>query len=128
MSSILRVLKKTVSTGFVAFPGLDLFLDGECTQPLGEINWGYVRCGETVTRRVFLKNTGNITLTLGLNVTGWNPPGASIITISWDYHEGTELGPGVVLGLTLSCTVPEDVSGIPAPYGFANTITISGYA
>ncbi|MGD6850770.1 MAG: hypothetical protein ACQCN6_01770 [Candidatus Bathyarchaeia archaeon] len=109
-----------VSTSY----GLGVYTDAACTDPLTEIDWGKVSNGAVATTPVFyVKNTGqNTNLTLGFNVTDWNPTGAAnYFTLTWNYT-GAVLQPGEVLAVQMQLTIAQSV-----PFtAFSNRINING--
>ncbi|MBS7640082.1 hypothetical protein KEJ12_00310 [Candidatus Bathyarchaeota archaeon] len=73
---------------------------------------------------IFIKNTGNVPITLSLSTEGWDPSNAgSYITLTWDYISGTKVQPGSVLKVTLKLTVSSSVQGITS---FSFNIVITG--
>jgi len=103
---------------------IDVFSDLACTQKLTSFTWGTLTPSSMATKDIYVKNTGNMVLILGLSVDNWQPSAASVISVTWD-REGAVLVKGAVVEATLTLSVPSDISGVT---DFSNRITISGSA
>ncbi len=73
--AVLNVQRAIPSSGLVVAVNVGVFSDSACTLNVTMIDWGTVYPGESVTRLVYVKNGGNVPLTLTLNTIGWNPAG-----------------------------------------------------
>jgi len=112
------------SSGVIASVNLAVYWDNACTNPVTAIDWGTIRPGESMPLEIFIKNTGNVPITLSLSTEGWDPSNAgSYITLTWDYISGTKVQPGSVLKVTLKLTVSSSVQGITS---FSFNIVITG--
>lgn len=112
------------SSGVIASVNLAVYWDNACTNPVTAIDWGTIRPGESMSLQVFIKNTGNVPITLSLSTEGWNPSNAgSYIALTWDYISGTKIQPGSVLKATLKLTVSSNIQGITS---FSFNIVITG--
>jgi hypothetical protein len=120
----ITVSKSVTTTGtIVASPGLSLFSDSACTVPLTTLNWGSISPGGTVTKTVYIKNTGGTSMSLGLTASNWNPSSANgPLTISWNKN-GAVLASGQSTAATISLAVSSTASGIST---FSVQINISG--
>jgi hypothetical protein len=91
----------TISTS----AGIGVYSDVSCNNAISTLDWGTVTPGGTVTRTVYIKNTGTgLSLSLTLTTTNWNPTNANgPITITWN-QGATTLTPGqsVTAVITLS--------------------------
>jgi len=100
-----------------------VYSDYACSQSLEAINWGDLAPGGSVTKTIYVKNTGSSEITLGMTKTSWSPVSANgPVTLVWD-REGTKLSAGGVTVATLTLAVSENISGITT---FSVTILISG--
>ncbi len=119
-----RVSTKAIpSTGVVASANLGVYADSACTQPLTSISWGTVSPGDSITKTLYVKNTGTQPVTLTMSKTNWNPATADgPLGISWD-RENSVLSANSVSTATLSMTVSPAVSGVST---FSVDIVISG--
>jgi len=92
--------------------GVKAYLDSGCTQEVSSIDWGVLEPGSTKSFTIFIKNEGNVDMTLSLSSENWVPQSASTyITISWDYN-GSPIAPGQVVQVNLNLQVSSSISGI----------------
>ena len=78
-------------------PDLKLYSDFECTKIISAIEWGELRVGGNSTVTVYVKNTGNVPLTLNLATSNYDPPSAkNYLTLTWNQEE-TKLTPSSVV-------------------------------
>ena len=106
-------------------PNLELYADGACKQVLTSLDWGTIYAGGSVTRNVYVKNTGDSAVTLTLSVTNWRPASANgPLTLTWN-KEGVVLGADQVLAASLTLSVSSSISGITS---FDVDVVISGTA
>jgi hypothetical protein len=96
-----------------ASANLGLFSDSQTVNTLSSLDWGTLNPGVTVTRTVFVKNTGTgVSLTLSLNSTNWDPISANgPIAVSWD-REGTKLNPNQTMMATITLRVASNIIDI----------------
>lgn len=92
--------------------GLNVYGDSSCTALISSLPWGNVSPGGSITNTVYVKNEGNVPLTLTLDTTSWNPSNApNYISLKWNYN-GQELAPNQSVRVILTLTVSQSVSGI----------------
>jgi hypothetical protein len=121
------VSKSLSSTGTVSVsPNLGLYSDSGCTVAQTTIDWGSATPGSTVTRTVYIKNTGaGASVTLSMATSSWSPTSANgPITLSWN-KEGAILAPGASTAATLTLTVSSSISDVTS---FSVQINIVGTA
>lgn len=105
--------------------GVSVYSDRSCRNVLTSIDWGVVRPGSSKSITVYVKNTGNVIVTLSLSTENWSPEYASkYILLKWNYM-GQRLLPGRVLSLTLTLTTSSEISDIR---NFSFDIVITGLA
>jgi uncharacterized repeat protein (TIGR01451 family) len=122
-AGLLSVSQSVSSTGTVTAINVGVYSDAYCTQNLTSIDWGTMAPGDTVTRTIYVKNTGNAQITLNMTKTNWNPTGANgPITVSWN-KESTTLNPGVSTAATLTLSVSSSITGITS---FSVNIVVTG--
>jgi hypothetical protein len=122
-AGLLSMNQVVPSSGNVIAVNVGVYSDSDCTQNLTSIDWGTIAPGNSVTRTIYVKNTGNTQLTLSMTTTNWNPASADgPITITWN-REGTTLDAGQVTTATLTLNVSEDINGIT---NFSVDIVITG--
>ncbi len=89
--------------------GLRIYRDYRCTQRIYSISWGDLDPGDSITKTVYVKNTGSVALTLHLLKTDWSPATANeSITITWN-REHILLYPYRVTTARLTLTVSQDI-------------------
>ena len=115
---------RTVSnSGSVTAVGVGLYSDIGCTTALSAISWGTVNPGDVKTYTIYVKNTGNVPVTLNMTVSNWNPSSASsYITLTWN-KEKYVLPATQVVSAVLTLSVSSSVSGVTS---FSFDITITG--
>jgi len=102
---------------------LGVYNNSACTQTLTSIDWGTLSPGGTVTRTIYVKNTGNTQVTLSMTKANWDPASANgTITLTWN-REGTTLNAGQSTAATLTLSVSSSISGITS---FSVNVVISG--
>ena len=119
------VATRTVTnSGSVTAVGVGVYSDSDCTTALSAISWGTVNPGDVKTYTVYVKNTGNVPVTLSMTVSNWNPSSASsYITLTWN-KEKYVLPATQVVPAVLTLTVSSSVSGV-ASFSFDITITVT---
>ena len=111
--------------GSVSSINLDVYVDAAASEPCTGIEWGSLSAGQTVTKTVYLKNTGNTAEVLNMTATEWTPASAGeVLTLTWN-KEGASLAAGAVMPATLTLQVPADPGSLTA---FSLNIVISGTA
>jgi hypothetical protein len=122
-AGLLSVNQLVSSSGTITTVNVGVYSDSACTQNLTSINWGTVSPGGSVTKTIYVKNTGSVQITLGMTKTSWNPTSANgPITLTWN-KEGTKLNAGSVATATLTLSVSSSISGITT---FSVNIVIAG--
>ena len=115
--------KKIPSSGTVKAVNVGVYWDSACTNVTISIPWGFVEPGTVTTCTVYVKNSGNVPLTLGLAASNWSPAQASThITLTWD-KQGTMLEAGAVAKAVLTLSVSSTITGIQS---FSFDITFEG--
>jgi hypothetical protein len=117
-------MNQTVSsTGTITSVNVGVYSDSDCTQNCTSIDWGSISPGGSVTRTIYVKNTGTAQITLSMTKNSWTPPSADgPITLTWD-KESTTLNANEVATATLTLSVSASISGITA---FSVNIVITG--
>lgn len=111
------------SYGNIIAVNLGVYQDSACTVNATSIDWGVVDPDSSVTRSVYVKNTGNVAVTLSLAVSSWSPSIAgSYLAVAWD-RQGIVLSAGQVVQATFTLTVSTNVTGFT---DFSNVLVVSG--
>lgn len=113
------------NTGNVKAVGVGVYWDSGCSQEVSLIEWGSLDPGETSSVTVYVRNEGNVAVTLNMSTENWDPPEASsYITLSWDYS-GQTLEPGESIGVTLTLSISSDVQNV-TEFDFDIVIAVVG--
>jgi len=103
--------------------GVGIYKDINFTVSVTEIDWGIIEPGESKNFSAYIVNESNVPLTLTIRTENWNPLNASsFMTLTWDYN-GTQIGVGGSVPVTLTLQVAQTVSGIES---FSFDIVIVG--
>jgi len=100
------------NSGSVKSVGIGVYGDSNCTDRVSSIDWGVVEPGSTKNVTVYVRNEGNVAVSLQLNATNWSPVNASsFVGLSWDY-DGKRVSSGEVVEvvLILSLTYKLDIT------------------
>ena len=101
---------------------IDFYWDLNCKNVVQSIDWGTLGPGDIENITVFVRNEGENSTMLSLNVSGWNPPNASdYLSIGWNY-QGDPIGPGETVPIDLMLYVNQSIAGI-ADFGVNVTIS-----
>ena len=105
--------------------GIRLYIDQAATTTCTSIDWGLLFAESSVTRTIYVKNTGNTTEKLHMATSDWNPATVtSMIDLTWD-KEDSSLSAGSVVSATLTLTMSQD-TGVVDSFDF--NIIIEGIA
>ena len=122
-AGLLSVNQTVSSSGTVSTVNVGVYTDSSATTNVTSLNWGTLAPGDTVTRSVYVKNTGSNQITLSMSKTNWNPTGANgPITLTWN-RESNTLNPGSGTTATFTLTVSPSITGIT---NFSVDIVVTG--
>ena len=111
------------SSGTVKAINVEVYWDQGCTQIVENVDWGYAEPGDAVSRTIYIKNSGNVPLTLGLSYSDWIPVEAGdFITLEWD-QEGSTINAGDIQQAALTLTISDVITGVT---DFSFNIVIEG--
>lgn len=115
-----------VASASVITVGIGVYWDIDCIDSVSHVDWGSVKRGIGKNIIVFVRNEGNVDITLFLSTSNWNPPeAADYITLSWNYS-GDSLEESEVVPVTLSLYVSASIEEIYAVAFDANMGAING--
>ena len=78
-------------------PDIDVFADQECTKEISAIEWGNINAGGSSTVTIFVRNSGNVPLTMSMATSNYDPASAqNYLTLTWN-QENTWLSPSSVI-------------------------------
>jgi hypothetical protein len=123
----LSVNQTLASTGTITVsPNLAVYADSQCTQPIVSINWGNLAIGQTVTRIIYVKNTGTgASLNLDMRPVNWSPAGANnYLTLAWN-PDTSRIMPNESTAVDLTLSVSPSIFDVTV---FSVQISITGTA
>ena len=122
-SGILFGSKTINNEGNVYSIGVGVYWEDTCTNEVSTINWGYIEPGSSQNVTIYIRNEGNIPMTLNMTTYNWNPSSASTnITLSWN-SEGSQVNADSIIESVLTLSVSSSISEIDS---FSFDITITG--
>jgi archaellum component FlaG (FlaF/FlaG flagellin family) len=111
------------ATGRVVTINIGVYWEFECVKEVSSIDWQTLEPGGERIVSVYVKNTGDVPMTLELDTDNWGPQGAkSYIGLYWDYS-GVTLQPGDVVQVRMTLMVSENIQGVS---NFTFDILITG--
>ncbi len=102
---------------------IDVYSDSKCTQQLTSLNFGNIDSGVTLTKTIYIKNTGNSPMSLSMTTIDWTPIVAEL-SIDFSWNRNNYVLPG---GKSVSAEVTLIVA--PNTEGFTDfdlTLTFTG--
>jgi hypothetical protein len=100
------------SSGVISSADINAYQEAGCINERTSINWGTISPGGSDNVIVYLKNTGNVALSLSLSTDDWVPQGASTyIFLTWNYADQV-IQPDQVLPVTFTLTISSNIVGI----------------
>jgi hypothetical protein len=91
---------------------IDVYSDANCRNTVQSIDWGMLSPGEKESVTIYVRNEGESSTVLSLNVYGWSPVEApSYMTVTWDYS-GAPVNSGQTVAIQLTLSVDARISGI----------------
>jgi len=114
--AILGGLSQTLSIGsrgtIQATIGVGVYGDISCSSPVPSVDWGTVEPGSTKNFTIYIRNEGNVAVTLFVYADNWNPLDASnYMSLSWDYANQT-IDPQEIVQSTLTLSTSPAIEGI----------------
>jgi ABC-type lipoprotein release transport system permease subunit len=80
-------------------PNLQIFADQACTKEISAVQWGDIPVGSNSSVTLFIKNSGNVPLTLTMTTSNYQPVTAqNYLTLTWNQNNAKILPSGVVAG------------------------------
>jgi len=110
------------ATGRVVTININVYWEVECMNEVSSINWQTLEPGASRIVTIYVRNTGDVPMSLGLSTDNWSPQNAEpYIGLYWDYTGGT-LQPANVVRVRLTLMVSENAQGV-ANFSFDILIT-----
>ncbi len=123
---ILTVTQTLSSSGSITVsstPNIGVYSDSQCTQALTSIDWGAIAPGSSASKTVYIKNTGNVPLTLTMTANSWNPAAApNYLKLTWN-KQSSALAVSQSTPAVLTMSVNSGVTGLTS---FSLSIAIVG--
>ena len=99
-------------TIYIKVLGVEAYWDPECTSTVTEIEWGVLEPSDSVSKVIYIRNTGNAAVVLSMATENWSPTEAgTFITLMWDAESST-LDVNATLAVTLALSVSAEITGI----------------
>ena len=122
-SGILFGSRTITNQGNVNAIRVGVYSEASCTNNISSINWGYIEPGSTKNFTIYIRNEGNLPMTLNMTTEGWNPNSTSTyISLRWN-REASLVAVNSVVETVLTLLVSPDIAEIT---DFAFDITIIG--
>ena len=119
---LLSVTEEVSFEGTITTLNVGLFLDQQCTQNCDSMSWGGIYIGESASKTIYVKNTGDATVELSMSMTNWIPESANgLISMIWN-RENYILDPNETIQATLTLTISENTIDI-SNFGYKMLIT-----
>jgi hypothetical protein len=110
-------------SGTINAVNVGVYSDSGCTINCTSLNVGSLNPGDTATQTVYVKNTGNVPVTLSMATSNWSPTNASsYLTLSWN-RAGYALAAGLSVQANLTLTVASSTGSLTT---FSCDVTITG--
>ncbi len=110
-------------TGTVSAVNVGVYSDQACAVNCTAISWGNVNPGGSKSYAVYVKNTGNVAVTLALTTGSWIPTSAgSLLAQTWD-REGYVLQASANVTATLVLSAESNTGSLT---GFSYNIVVTG--
>jgi len=126
-AGLLTAYQRIPNTGDVKAVGVGVYWDGECTDNVTSIDWGFLEPGATSNVTVYIQNEGNMPVRLNMTTDNWSPLSASNhITLNWSC-EGYVLNSGSAVQAVLTISVSSNITEVTS-FSFDIVITGTEYA
>ena len=103
--------------------GVGVYWENTCVNEIETIDWEYLEPGSVENVTIYIRNEGNIPMTLNVSTSSWNPAQTSVyVTLSWN-REDSVVSSQSVLEAILTMQVSLNVTEITS---FDFDITITG--
>jgi len=122
-SGLLMSYQTVPSQGTVAAVNVGVYENSECTQNCTSLNWGTIIPGSQINRTVYVKNIGNLPMTITMATESWLPTNASsLVTLNWNQQD-TTLNVNQSIGATLTLAAAASAAGNLTDFSFDIIIT-----
>ncbi len=122
-SGILFGSRTITNQGNVNAVGVGVYSEVECTNELSSVNWGYIEPGSSKNFTIYIRNEGNVPMTLNMTTQEWDPSSTSTyVSLRWN-REASLVAVDSVVETVLTLLVSPDIAEITS---FTFEITVIG--
>ena len=122
-AGLLTTSQTVPSAGTVTAVNVGVYTDAAGTQNCTSIDWGILPPGNSTSRTVYIKNYGNVPVTLSMTTANWVPSNAATyLTFSWN-RAGYVLNANTTVSATLTLVASANAGNITS---FSFNIIIVG--
>ena len=122
-SGVLVSSQTVTSAGTISSINVGVYSDSACTVNCTSLDWGAVAPSASMTKTVYVKNTGSVPVTLSMATNTWTPSNAnSYLVLSWN-RANNVVAAGNSLPATLTLTASSAAGSITT---FSFNIVITG--
>jgi len=135
VSAVLLTTYQITATGTITYPPLPpniqitVYTNSPCVTALTQIDWGTLTPGDVAIYPAYVRNEGDVSVTLNVTAQNWNPPEAEqYLVLTWNYT-GTVIQVDDGVPVEFQLTVFSNVTGITG-FGFDIVVnaTEAGYS
>ncbi len=121
-SGVLLSSQSVQSSGTITAVNVGVYTDSGCTLNCTAIDWGSLAPGNSTTRTIYVKNTGNLQVTLSMTTGNWVPSNANTyLTLTWN-RANYVLNAGASVSATLTLSANSNAGNITS-FSFNTIIT-----
>ena len=100
------------SGGAITSINVEIYNNNECTEPCTNIDWGIITPGDSTTKTIYIKNTGNKPINLFMTAENWIPIDVETYSsVTWN-RENFNLNPDQIIITTLTLEIAQDINSI----------------
>ena len=122
-SALLSSTQNVPLNGTVSAVNVGVYSDSACTMNCSSISVGTIRPGNSYIFNMYVKNSGNVPMTLSISTSDWYPSSANgPVQLTWN-REDYRLVAGASIKATLTLTVSSSISTGITAFGFNIAIT-----
>ena len=106
MVAILIAQKILSSTGIIASNNIEVYAEPACTTKVTSLAWGIIFPATTYTKTIYVKNEGNVPVTLALVFSNYSPAEASTALQLSSDNDGIPIAASAVKKIVISLLAP----------------------
>jgi hypothetical protein len=125
-ASLLLASQTVPTSGNLKAVGVGVYSDSGCSNNVTSIDWGFLAPEAQINKTVYIRNNGNVPITLNITTNDWNPMSTqNYITLRWN-REGYVLGTSQSTRVTQAFLILSVSSTIAGITNFSFSIIITG--